>query len=67
MVNTTGYYITHGASFFLTLRIRQSSERYVVLVFHGLRKAGYCLWIITVSTTAFAIGYKLIKVTSNRS
>jgi len=64
-MDTTRHDMTNGASFFLILRVRQSSERYVVLVFYGLRKAGYCLWIITVSATAFTIGHKVIKVASN--
>jgi hypothetical protein len=62
MVDTAGQHVTHEASFFLIFRERQSSERYVVLVFYGLRKASYCFWILTISATAFAICHKVITV-----
>ena len=66
MVDTTRHHMTHGASFLFIFWVCHARESYVVLVLYGLTGTGYCLWILDISATTFAISHEVIKVASNR-
>jgi len=65
VVDTAWHYMTHGASFFFIFRVRQTRERYIVLVLYGLTRTGYRLWIFNISATPFAICHKTVKIALN--
>ena len=66
MMDTTRHYMTHGASFIFTFEVCHARESHVILVFYGRRGTSYCLRIIAISATPFAVCHKVIKIAPNR-
>ena len=65
-MDPTRHYMTHGASFIFTFEVCHARESHVILVFYGRRGTSYCLRIIAISATPFAVCHKVIKIAPNR-